>query len=210
MTDHNVLIEKLSREMQPIKRPWPTDKRVFGWLAVALPCAIAVSYLLPRGLTDWSQPGAIWAVAQLLLAFLLGTLAIRSAFTMSIAGRQALSWKALLPIGLMWLGLSLRSILADTPVMHDNDSISCFTFLLAVSSPMIVLMIASLRRTRALNPVRSLAMAGLGIASLAVSLLAFCHPVHLHALDFVMHLAAIVAIMALTILVGRRWVSVGE
>ncbi len=72
---------------------------------------------------------------------------------------------------------------------------------------MMVLMIASLRRTRTLHPVRSLGMAGLGIASMAVSLLAFCHPVHLHAIDFVMHLAAIVTIVALTVLVGRRWVA---
>ena len=51
-------------------------------------------------------------------------------------------------------------------------------------------------------------MAGLGVASLAVSLLAFCHPVHLHLLDFALHLAAIVTIVALTVMVGRRWVSV--
>lgn len=209
MTSHNLLIEKLGRDMRPVKRLRSTGFRVFSWMGMALPCAIAVCYLLPRGLTDWSQPGAVWAVAQLILAFLLGTLAILSAFTVSIAGRRAIGWKALLPIGLMWLGLSLRSIPGDAPVIHDNDSISCFTFLLTVSSPMMVLMIASLRRTRSLHPVRSLAMAGLGIASLAVSLLAFCHPVHLHPLDFVMHLAAVVAIMALTILVGKRWVSVG-
>ncbi|MEF3101654.1 uncharacterized protein DUF1109 [Raoultella ornithinolytica] len=208
MTDHNLLIEKLGREMRPVKRPWPTGWRVAGWLAVALPCACAASLLVPRGLTDWSQPGARLAVVQLVLAFLLGTLTIRRAFTMSIAGRRSISWKALLPIALMWLGLSISSIPGDAPPLHDDDSVSCFTFLLVVSTPMMVLMIASLRRTRALYPARSLAMAGLGVASLAVSLLAFCHPVHLHLLDFALHLAAIVTIIALTVVVGRRWVSV--
>lgn len=208
MTDHNLLIEKLSRDIQPVRRPQPTGWRVVSWMGVALPCAIVVSCLLPRDLTDWSQPGAAWAIAQLLLAFLLGTLAIRNAFAMSIAGRRTLSGKALLPIGLMWFGLSLRAMHGNASPIHDDDSIHCFTFLLAVSTPMMALMIASLRRTRTLHPVRNLAMAGLGIASLAVSLLAFCHPVHLDSLDFVTHLAAVVAIIALTVLVGKRWVSV--
>jgi hypothetical protein len=42
---------------------------------------------------------------------------------------------------------------------------------------------------------------------MAVTLLAFCHPVHLHPLDFVMHLAAIATIVAMTVLVGKRWVT---
>ena len=50
-------------------------------------------------------------------------------------------------------------------------------------------------------------LSGLNHLTLAVSLLAFCHPVHLHPMDFVMHLAAIVTIVALTVLVGRRWVA---
>lgn len=207
MTNHDLLIEKLGRDMRPVKRLPSTGWRVLRWLAAAMPCAVAASFLVQRSPTDWSQPGALMAVLQLLLAFLLGTLAIRSAFTLSIAGRRTLSWKALLPIGLLWLGLSLSSIPHPSLPVVESDSVTCFTFLLVVSLPMMVLMIASLRRSRSLHPVRSLATAGLGIACMAVSLLAFCHPVHLHAMDFVMHLAAIVTIVALTVLVGKRWVS---
>ena len=208
MTDHDLLIEKLGRDMRPVKPPPATGWRVLAWLLMALPCGIAASFLVQRSETDWSQPGAILALVQLLLAFVLGTLAIRSAFNMSIAGRRSISWKALLPIGLLWLGISLSSIPGEVPQVHDNDSTMCFIFLLVVSTPMALLMIASLRRTRALHPVRSLAMAGLGISCMAITLLAFCHPVHLHPLDFVMHLAAIVTIVAMTVLVGKRWVKV--
>ncbi|PRD14449.1 NrsF family protein [Pantoea coffeiphila] len=210
MTDHNALIEKLGREIKPVRRIWPTGLRVMAWLAVALPCAVAASFLVPRGLTDWSQPGAKLAILQIALAFLLGTLAIRGAFTLSIAGRRTLSWKALLPIALMWFGLSVINMQGNGTILHDDDSTRCFTFLMVVSTPMMLLMIASLRRSRSLHPVRSLAMAGVGISSLAVSLLAFCHPIHLHVLDFVMHLAAVVSIVALTILVGKRWVALDK
>ncbi|ORM71945.1 NrsF family protein [Pantoea rwandensis] len=209
MNNHDLLIEKLGRDMQPVKPPRPTGWRVLMWLLLALPCGIAASFLVQRTLTDWSQPGAMRAAVQLALAFTLGLLAIRSAFNMSIAGRRSLSWKALLPLGLLWLGLSLSSIPHAVIEAHDDDSTRCFTFLLVVSTPMIMLMIASLRRTRALHPVRSLAMAGLGVACMAVTLLAFCHPVHLHAMDFVMHLAAIAVIVTMTVLLGKRWVKWG-
>ncbi|WP_343551058.1 NrsF family protein [Pantoea sp.] len=207
MTDHDLLIEKLGREMRPVKPLRSTGWRVIRWLALALPCGILASLLVQRSFTDWSQPGAMQAMVQLVLAFVLGTLAIRSAFNMSIPGRRSISWKALLPIALLWLGISLSQIPGQAPIEHDNDSTRCFTFLLVVSTPMMALMIASLRRTRALHPVRSLAMAGLGVSCMAVTLLAFCHPVHLHPLDFVMHLAAIVTIVAMTVLVGKRWVT---
>ncbi|ADU71638.1 NrsF family protein [Pantoea sp. At-9b] len=208
MTDHNVLIEKLSQAAQPVKRPLPTGWRVAAWLAAALPCGVLASLLVQRSLTDWSQPGAHWAMVQLALAFVLGTLAIRNAFTMSIAGRRSLSWKALLPLGLLWLALSILSIPRVEAPLHVGDGTNCYTFLLVVSTPMMVMMIASLRRTRTLHPVRSLAMAGFGVACMAVTLLAFCHPVHLHQADFFMHLAAIVSIVALTVLVGKRWVAI--
>ncbi|ORM63556.1 DUF1109 domain-containing protein [Pantoea rodasii] len=207
MSDHELLIEKLGREMRPVKPPLSTHWRVLMWLLLALPCGIAASLLVQRTLTDWDQPGATRAAIQLMLAFVLGLLAVRSAFNMSIAGRRSISWKALLPLGLLWLGLSLSSIPHAVTEAHDNDSARCFTFLLVVSTPMMVLMIASLRRTRALHPIRSLAMAGLGVACMAVTLLAFCHPVHLHPMDFVMHLAGIAVIVVMTVVLGLRWVK---
>lgn len=210
MTDHKMLIEQLGREIRPVRRSWKTGWRVLAWLAIAMPCAAVASLLVNRSFTDWSQSGAAVAGMQLLLALSLGTLAIRYAFTLSIAGRSTLSWLALPPLGLIWLGLSLWNLSSrEMPSLHHHgDTTRCFTFLMVVSTPMIVLMILSLRRTRSLHPVRSLAMAGLGIASLALSLLTLCHPVEVHPMDFVMHLAASVTIVALTVLVGKRWISV--
>ena len=103
MNNHDLLIEKLSRDMQPVQPTRPTYWRVLMWLLLALPCGIAASFLVQRTLTDWSQPGAMRALIQLALAFVLGLLAIRSSFNISIAGRQSISRKALLPIALLWL-----------------------------------------------------------------------------------------------------------
>ena len=61
------------------------------------------------------------------------------------------------------------------------------------------IMIGYLRRTRLL---RTLAVSGAGIACMALTLLLFCHPVEVHPMDFLLHIAA-----GLTMAVGENWVS---
>lgn len=38
MTNHDVLIEKLSQQAHPVTRPWPDGWRVLAWTLMALPC----------------------------------------------------------------------------------------------------------------------------------------------------------------------------
>ncbi|MDZ7280204.1 NrsF family protein [Pantoea eucrina] len=207
MSNHERLIERLSGEMQPVKPLRATRWRVIAWLALALPCGIVASFLVPRTLTNWSEPGALRALIQSVLAFMLSLLAVGSALNISIPGRRGVSGKVLASLALTWLGLSLSSMPGALSEAHDPSNTRCFSFLLVVSTPMMVLIIASLRRSRAHRPLQSLAMAGLGVACLAVSLLAFCHPVHLHPADFLMHLAGVAVVVTLTVLLGRRWVK---
>ena len=103
MADHEWLIEKLGRSAEPVKRPWRSGWRVASWLAVALPCGVIVSLLLNRTETDWSHAGAAWAMLQLLLTFATGTLAIRNAFLLSIAGQRPLGWGWFAPLVSLWL-----------------------------------------------------------------------------------------------------------
>lgn len=208
MTNHDALIKNLERKLKPVTRSGKPGRRVINWLTMAVPGAAVASLLVQRGATDWTQEGAIVAFIQLLLSFTIGALAVRYAFTLSIAGRQSRAWMALIPLVLLWLALSLWSLTTHELSVHAEHSTNCFTFLMVVSSPMIVLMIASLRRTRSVYPIRSLAVAGLGIASLAVSMLTLCHPVEIHPSDFFMHLTAAAAIMGLTVLAGRRWIGI--
>jgi len=206
MADHDLLIEKLSRDATPVKRMRSTGWRVFMWLAMALPCGAAASLLVHRTLTDWSLPGMTAAIAQLLLAFFTGTLAIRNAFQISIAGRHPLSWKWFMPLVVFWLGSNLLH-LRDAPMMKGHaDETNCYLFILVVSVPMMLMMIGSLRQTRTLYPVRNLTLAGAGVACMALSLLSLCHPVELYWLDLLQHLAAVFTVVLLTIILGHRWV----
>lgn len=207
MDSHDALIEKLSRSATPVSRTQPASWRVVSWVLMALPAGALASLLLQRTATDWSQPGAAWAVAQLALAFILGLLAIHAAFTLSIAGRRALKRRWLFSLATLWLGSVLVNIGHQPLSVESLHDTHCYTFMVTVSVPMIALAIGYLRRTRTLTPLPSLVLCGMGVSAMALSLLTFCHPVHLHPEDFLMHLAAIATIITATVALGWRWVS---
>jgi len=209
MRNHDQLINQLSESAQPVRRIWPTAWRVVGWAALVLPCGALSSWALHSRYTDWSQPGAIPAMIALLLSFIVGLSAIAGAFTLSIAGRKPpkVKWPALL--ALTWLALNLGNMSLSQPgsgAGRFGEGIHCYLFMLSASVPMIVISVVSLYRTRSLRPGKSLALAGCGIAFMSSVLLSLCHNTHLHMIDFMMHLAAGITIIVLTVLTGRRWV----
>lgn len=208
MVDHEILIEKLSRSIEPVQRPWSPGLRVMAWVAMALPSGIAASMLVSRTLTDWSQTGSAGVILQLLLTFVAGTLAVRNAFLISIAGLRPLSWKWFVPLISVWLAITSGNVYFSHSVPAGTaEDTNCYLFMVVVSIPMAVLVIGYLRRTRTLFPAQSLGAAGAGVACMALTLLAFCHPTHVIFQDFLTHIAATTTIVALTILLGYRWVS---
>jgi len=209
MADHDTLIETLSRSARPVTRPLPTAVRAALWTALALPCGVVVTLRLHHGWTDWSRPGAVWPMIALVLSFGLGALGIVTAFDLGIAGRKVAGWKVFAPLMLAWLVASAMSLsLSADPIGLIGSGGYCYTFMTLAGAPMIVLAILMLRRTRALRPGKTLAVAGLGIAFMAATLLTLCHSVDGQLIDFVMHLAAAATLVAVTVLVGRRWVAI--
>lgn len=210
MRNHDPLIDRLSASARPVKRIWPTRWRVAGWVAAVLPCGALSSWAWHSRYTDWSQPGALPAMMALLLSFILGIGAISGAFRLSIAGHTPPKTGWLWLLALVWLALNLGNLSLSHPVAgagRFGEGIHCYLFMLSASLPMMVISVVSLYRTRSLSPGKSLALAGCGIAFMSSMLLSLCHDTHLHAIDFLMHLAAGLTIIALTMLVGRRWIS---
>ncbi|MDE1145804.1 MAG: hypothetical protein PW843_04185 [Azospirillaceae bacterium] len=209
MADHDALIDRLSRAARPVRRPLPAGLRTAAWMAAALPCGALATLALHRVATDWSRPGGGWAALQLALALAAGGLAILTAFEWSIAGRRAVAGKWVAPVIAAWLATSLGNVaMLPSPMGVIGARSYCYVFMVVASLPMIVLYVASLRRTRTLYPDRCLAAAGLGIAFMTAALLALCHPVRGHLWDFLAHLAAGATIIAITVAGGRRWVAV--
>ncbi len=209
MADHDLFIEQLSRTMTPVKRPLSPGWRVVSWVVMALPAGAIASLLVHRTFTDWTQSGAGWVMLQLLLTFVVGALAIRNAFLLSIAGQRPLRWTLFAPLILAWFGITFANMhLHHTvPETSHGEGPNCYLFMVVVSLPMMAMVIGYLRRTRSLFPARSLSAAGAGVACMALTLLALCHPTHVSAVDFAMHLAATATIVLATIAVGYKWIS---
>ena len=209
MNEHDALIEQLCREAHPVRRPAAPWVRAAGWMLVALPCGFLASLLMPRGHADWFNPGAFWAGLWILESFCLAALAIATAFALSIAGRRITHWRWLGALTVAWLLIGLIGVTNSAdPVGHLGDGKYCYTFMMVAGAPMIVLVVAALRRTRSLHPARSLGVGGLAIAAMSQLLLGFCHPVAGELVDLTMHLAASITLVALTVLGGRPWVKI--
>jgi hypothetical protein len=209
MNEHDALIEQLCRDAHPVKRLAAPAARAALWMLVALPCGFLASQVMPQGRADWFKPGAFWAGLWILESFCLGALAVTTAFALSIAGRRIRHWKWLSALTLAWLLTGLAGVTNSTdPVGHIGDGKYCYTFLMAAGAPMIVIVVAALRRTRSIRPTRSLAIAGLGVAAMTQILLGFCHPVAGELVDLMMHMAASMTLVAVTVLAGRPWVRI--
>ena len=209
MNEHDALIEQLCRAAHPVKRTAPPWRRAALWMLVALPCGFLASLILPQARPDWSSPGASWAGLWIVASFLLGGLAIRTAFALGIAGQRIRHWRGLAALTAAWLLIGLTGVTNSTDRMrHAGDGMYCYAFPMVVGLPMAAIMIASIRRTRSLHPLRSLAVAGLGIAATSQMLLGLCHPVAGQLIDLAMHLAATITLVAVTALAGRRWVRI--
>jgi hypothetical protein len=209
MNEHDDLIEQLCRDARPVKRPAPPWARATGWMLVALPCGFLASQLLPQVRADWFKPGALWAALWILASFWLGALALTTAFTFSIAGRRITRWRWrwLAASTLAWLLIGLIDVTGSAdPLGQIGAGKYCYTFMLVAGAPMVAIVIAALRRTRSLHPVRTLAIAGLGVAAMAQILLGFCHPVAGELADLTMHFAAALTLVVITALAGRPWV----
>ena len=208
MTHHDALIEELCRSATPVRRPLPSAVRAVGVTLLSL----ALGWLAVRtrmSLANLNGAGTPWGLLELAMTGIAGMAALLCAFEISIAGRPARGWYVATGSFLAWLAVSLAGIVSSgIPPGSWGDGLYCFRFLLAASAPMMVTVVIVLRRTRALRPGRTLFIAGLGVAALAISLLAFCHPFALQLVDFLMHLAAVACIVLLMVVLGRRCIEI--
>jgi hypothetical protein len=209
MNNYDALIERLSRDATPVKRPAPPWRRALGWMLVALPCGFLASLMMPSAAANWSAPGALWAGLGMLMSLGMGAFALKTAFALSIAGHKAPQWRWLASLSVAWLLAQLLQVTGSgQPIGHFGDGIYCYTFVMIAGTPMMVVVVAALRWTRSLYPARSLAIAGLGVAAMSQIILGLCHPVAGELMDLMMHLAAAITLIAIAVLAGRRWIAV--
>jgi hypothetical protein len=208
-TTHEALIGRLAGALRPVRRlPSPWIRTAF-WLAVVLLVGAVLWHF-----TDVAALSArLRSVPDMWLsqlgAALTAILAAWAAFQTSVPGRPArVAWLAV-PPALLWVGASTAGCLRLTPIagtvpeppMHAME---CLKFLLLVSVPLASLLTWRLMRACPLRPGLTAALAGLASAGAACCLLMLIHPFDATADDLLMHLLAVLAVIALSRAAGPR------
>ncbi len=201
---HEALIRSLAAEVRPVRRLAPPSLRALGWLAVVAALAAALASFADLG----AMARRLSIVPDMWLAVtgstLTAILAAFAAFQTAMPDRRA-AW-ALLPVPalILWIAASGLGCLREwiVPGTHEatmHEARTCLVFILGVSVPLSVLLVAMLRRAYPLRPNLTATMGGLAAAAAAATLLNFFHPYDAAATDLVVHAIAV----ALVILANR-------
>jgi hypothetical protein len=203
------LIGLLGADLKPARRLASPALRALGWLAMVGAIGVALAsfadiHAMVRRLAavpDMWLAGVGSALTAVLAAF--------AVFQLSLPDRKA-AWALLpLPAAAIWIGASgfgcLRQwAVPDTHAATLQETESCVIFILSVSLPLSILLIAMLRRACALQPNLAAVVGGLACASAAATLLNLIHPYDAAATDLVVHAFAVGAVIAANSLIGGR------
>jgi hypothetical protein len=206
---HEALIQELARGLRPVHRLRPPWLRAIGWLVVVAALGAALASVADLG----AIRDRLAAASDMWLAVLGSTatalLSALAAFQTSVPDRSP-RW-ALLPIpaALLWIAASgagcLRAwIVPGTHNASMTEARICLVFIVGVSLPLSLLLVAMLRRACPLRPNLTAGLGGLAAASAAATLLNFFHPYDAAATDLIVHVFAIaMVILANRLLAGR-------
>ncbi|MCB8876355.1 NrsF family protein [Acidisoma silvae] len=204
---HQQLIDKLSRDLKPVRRVRPA-RLVLLWLVLVAVFAdvFAVRADLHAMMAHLMLAPYMWLAA--LSSAVTAVLAVIAAFMTGMPGRSP-RW-ALLPMpALAWwvveCGMGFAHIWS-LPGWQDARMLGgeySFGFILLVSLPLSALLALLLRRTFPVRPNLTAALAGLAAAGAAVTLLNFFHAYDGSLPDLVGHLGAVAIIVGLNRLCAR-------
>ncbi len=135
-----------------------------------------------------SMPGVLIELSAIALTAIT---AILAAFRLSAPGAAPLWVFAPVPSLALWLMTCAAECLSRISVNGADawdlgDSPHCILFILAVSIPLAIGAMAAYR----IRPGRAAAYAGLGVATVAIGLLQFFHPIDSNLTDLLAHIVA--------------------
>lgn len=210
------LIENLAGRLQPVTPARPPLPRAAAYVLVCLALVAGAAWLThawPLMLTRLADPR--FAV-ELAATALTGITGITAAFMLAVPDRRR-EW-ALLPVPFLavWLlssgyGCYRSWLVTGTNGLVLGESAHCFMFIIGFSIPLSAALWFELKRSAAwLDPVRTTACAGIGIAALAAAALQFWHPFDVTVADLAAHAAAVAIVCTAVIMTARRSFPVAQ
>ena len=198
---HQQLIDRLSRDLKPVRRVRPTRLVLIWLVAVALIADVfAIRADLHAMMADLMLAPYMWLAA--LSSAVTGVLAVIAAFMTGMPGRSP-RW-ALLPLpALIWWVIECGMGFAHIWRLPDWQDVSMlggeysFGFIVLVSLPLSALLVVLLRRTFPVRPTLTASLAGLAAAGAAATLLNFFHAYDGSLSDLIAHVASVAIVIGL-------------
>src|SRR5581483_10941437 len=209
------LIRNLASDLKPVHRLASPLLRAIGWFGLVLAIGIVLSMIADRHALAQrleSAPDMGLAVFGSALTALLAAIA---AFRLSLPdGSRAWIWLPV-PAAVLWIAASglgcLRGwLVPGTQVASPRDTMDCLGFIVGFSVPLSLVLFLMLPSAFTLLPTRTAAAAGLAAAAASATLLNLFHPYDAAAVDLVVHLAAVAAVVAGARLFGTRMLAAGK
>jgi hypothetical protein len=206
--DTSRLIDRLASEAKPVQPLQAPLLRAGLLLAAVLTAMAAFAGLNGHAGEALTHIAHLPYSSELIGAALAGISAIVAAVMLAIPGRSPNWVYAPVPGLILWLiggGLECQRQIAElgyvpTTMFASRD---CFAFILGAGLPTAVAVYLLLRRSLAINTTRVLALAGLGAALLAATLLQFTHAHGTNPVDFGTHVVAVALLTFFAILLSR-------
>jgi len=202
----DALIDALADRAAPV-RPLAAP----GWrAAVAIALLVVVGSLLIMAFGNVAQLVARYAgrhdamMVEMAAMALTAALAIAGAFAMSVPGGSRRWLLAPLPSALLWIAIAGAGCIGVTRSPGHEQGMDCLLFILAASALIGAPLVWRLSRAHPLDPLPVAALAGLGSAAAGAFLLQFFHPFTVTALDFAVHVLAVLLVIAIFARANRR------
>lgn len=213
MTDMRIdaVIDALAADVRPVT-PMPSPRRRASTTlaAVALVGACAVCLLSdPRQLLTIHAGREMMLMAEMAAMLATGLIAVTAAFFVSVPGRSRLWLAAPMPFFVAWLLLSGAGCYRDfirgvSGQWAMGQSMHCLFFIVGTSAVLAPFLLWRLARAAPIDPIPVALLGGLGLAAISAFLLQFFHPFAVTAIDLVVHVVAVFAVVVIVGLLNRR------
>jgi hypothetical protein len=207
------LIDKLSKDLSPVRPLQHPAVRTATWVAVLLPYVglviIVMGFLLKRPTAPLDRQ----FVVEQLFALATGITAAMSAFISVIPGRSRsyLLWPVLPLAG--WLGALGRSCLAAGPLNLTSHNMWCFPFVIILGTAPAIVLWVMLRRGAPLTPQVTAGLAALAAAGVGNFCVRLIHQEDVTVMLLVWHVGGVFLLAALSSKAGRyllKWPSLAK
>ncbi|HMI96313.1 MAG TPA: NrsF family protein [Micropepsaceae bacterium] len=203
------LIASLAADAKPVRRLRPPLARAGLWLGAFVAIVAAVTWATGSWPLMIERLKLTRFAVEMTATLLTGIAAVVAAFYLSLPDRSRFWMLLPLPPLVLWLASSgygcYENWITEGPQgWRLGRSSDCFIFILTMSIPVGVALYLALRRALPLDPLRVMAVGGLGVAALAATALQFYHPFDVTIIDLAVHVTAVLIVIGCVTL-GGRW-----